>query len=72
MKDTRFALQHKLGLGGAVVVTVYARVDGKSNDMIDLAAIGQKTNLRCNPVIEARGFTKKQAESVRGQMKSSE
>lgn len=54
------ALQHNLGLGGAVVCTVYKRADGQSNDDISTAS-----DVGYNPAVEARGFTAAQADRVR-------
>ncbi|KAL8787595.1 MAG: hypothetical protein Q9213_002157 [Squamulea squamosa] len=54
------ALQHNLGLGGAVVCTVYKRADGKSND--DVSSAG---DVGYNPAVEARGFSKEQVDKVR-------
>jgi len=71
IKDTRVALQHNLGLGGAVVVTVYKRADGKSNTSVDNATVGKKNKLGYNPAVEAKGFTEAQATSVRSKAKSS-
>jgi len=71
IKDTRVALQHNLGLGGAAVVTVYKRADGKSNDIVDSATVGKKNKLGYNPAVEARGFTQAQATSVRSRTKQS-
>ncbi|KAF7855409.1 hypothetical protein EAF04_010152 [Stromatinia cepivora] len=69
--DTRVALQHNLGLGGAVVVTVYKRADGKTNTLVDSAEVGKKNKLGYNPAIEAKGFTEQQATSVRSKTSSS-
>ncbi|KAE8448970.1 hypothetical protein EG329_008766 [Mollisiaceae sp. DMI_Dod_QoI] len=71
IKDTKVALQHNLGLGGAVVVTVYKRADGKSNEVVDSATVGEKNKLGYNPAVEAKGFTRAQATSVRSQTKQS-
>jgi sterol carrier protein 2 len=71
IKDTTVALQHNLGLGGAVVVTVYKRADGKSNDKVDDATVGKKNKLGYNPAVEAKGFTQAQATSVRSRERSS-
>ncbi|KAH6663381.1 putative Non-specific lipid-transfer protein [Halenospora varia] len=71
IKDTKVALQHNLGLGGAVVVTVYKRADGKSNDEISSAEVGKKNKLGYNPAVEAKGFTEAQATSVRSKTKTS-
>ncbi|KAL2073861.1 hypothetical protein VTL71DRAFT_11187 [Oculimacula yallundae] len=69
--DTRVALQHNLGLGGAVVVTVYKRADGKTNTPVDSAEVGKRNKLGYNPAVEAKGFTEAQATSVRSKNKSS-
>jgi len=71
VKDTRVALQHNLGLGGAAVVTVYKRADGKSNTPVDNATVGQKNHLGYNPAVDAKGFTEQQASSVRSKTKKS-
>jgi sterol carrier protein 2 len=71
VKDTKVALQHNLGLGGAVVVTVYKRADGKTNTPLDSATIGKKNKLGYNPAVEAKGFTQAQATSVRSKTKAS-
>lgn len=71
VEDTRVALQHNLGLGGAAVVTVYKRADGKTNTLVDNATVGKINKLGYNPAVEAKGFTEKQATSVRSRSKSS-
>ena len=67
----KVALQHNLGLGGAVVVTVYKRTDGKVNDELsgDDAAKGW---LGYNAAVEARGFTSAQVDRVRSRRARSE
>lgn len=72
IKDTKVALQHNLGLGGAVVVTVYKRADGESNDEVSSAEVGKINKLGYNPAVEAKGFTEAQASSVRSKTKRSE
>ncbi|KAM6482156.1 thiolase-like protein [Trichoderma sp. SZMC 28011] len=62
--NTRYCLQHNLGLGGAVVVTVYRRADGGVAPKLDSKAVGEVNGLGYNPAVEARGFTKTQAEAV--------
>ena len=69
--NTKVALQHNLGLGGAVVVTVYKRADGKNNDKVEDAAIGQHNKLGYNPAVVAKGFTEAQASAVRSKTKRS-
>lgn len=65
VEDTKYALQHNLGLGGAVVVTVYARPDGKAAPKVDSATVGKINKLGYNPAVEAKGFTTAQATAVR-------
>ena len=71
IKNTKVALQHNLGLGGAVVVTVYKRADGKSNETVSSEIVGKKNKLGYNPAVEAKGFTEAQATSVRSKTKTS-
>lgn len=63
--NTRYCLQHNLGLGGAVVVTVYRRADGQVAPQVDSAAVGKANKLGYNPAVEAKGFTRQQADAVR-------
>ncbi|KAK1966115.1 nonspecific lipid-transfer protein [Colletotrichum sublineola] len=69
---TKAALQHNLGLGGAVVVTVYRRADGKEAPKIDSATVGRLNKLGYNPAVEAKGFTAQQAAAVRSRTKKSD
>lgn len=71
IKDTSVALQHNLGLGGAVVVTVYKRADGKVATPVDDKTIGEQNGLGYNPAVEAKGFTEQQARSTLSKSKSS-
>ncbi|EGR45909.1 uncharacterized protein TRIREDRAFT_5270 [Trichoderma reesei QM6a] len=64
VEGTRHCLQHNLGLGGAVVVTVYRRADGEAAPAMDSRAVGEANGLGYNPAVEARGFTREQAEAV--------
>lgn len=66
------ALQHNLGLGGAVVVTVYKRADGKANDKVSNEEIARSSWLGYNPAVEARGFTEAEAAKVRSRKYRSE
>ncbi|PYI10342.1 3-ketoacyl-CoA-thiolase [Aspergillus sclerotiicarbonarius CBS 121057] len=61
---TDAALQHNLGLGGAVVVTVYKRADGKAATPVPSPVVAKITGLGYNPAVEAKGFTAEQAKSV--------
>ncbi|KAI3317018.1 thiolase-like protein [Xylariaceae sp. AK1471] len=69
--DTKYALQHNLGLGGAVVVTVYSRPDRSVAPKVDSATIGKKNKLGYNPAVEAKGFTAEQCKAVLSKTKSS-
>ncbi|KAM5469742.1 putative propanoyl-CoA C-acyltransferase [Microsporum audouinii] len=64
VKGTDVALQHNLGLGGAVVVTVYKRADGKTSQPVTNEEVGKINQLGYNPAVEAKGFTAEQASSV--------
>jgi sterol carrier protein 2 len=72
VKDTTVALQHNLGLGGAVVCTVYKRADGKAAQPLDDQQVGKTTGLGYNPATQAKGFTKAQVDSVRSKKARSE
>lgn len=65
VKDTDACLQHNLGLGGAVVVSVYKRADGKVAPILTNDQISRINGLGYNPAVEAKGFTRAQAEMVR-------
>ncbi|KAI1117586.1 thiolase-like protein [Nemania sp. NC0429] len=69
--DTKYALQHNLGLGGAAVVTVYSRPDRSAAPKVDSATIGEKNKLGYNPAVEAKGFTAEQCRSVLSKTKTS-
>lgn len=62
---TTAALQHNLGLGGAVVVGVYKRADGKVSEAVSSEEVGRRNGLGYNPAVEARGFSRKQVDAVR-------
>lgn len=62
---SEFALQHNLGLGGAAVVTIYKRADGKPNEAVSDEVIGQKNGLGYNPAVVAKVFTREEADRVR-------
>ncbi|ROT36398.1 nonspecific lipid-transfer protein [Sodiomyces alkalinus F11] len=70
--NTRVALQHNLGLGGAVVVTIYRRADGREAPEVDSAEVGKVNRLGYNPAVEAKGFTSEQVKKVVSRTKSSE
>ena len=66
-KDTDVALQHNLGLGGAVVVNVYKRADGKKNTDATPSPeeIAESSGLGYNPAVEAKDVSIAGAEKVR-------
>lgn len=70
VKDVDVALQHNLGLGGAVVVTVYRRADGRKNTDVSSASltdkeIGRLSGVGYNPAVECRGVSKDDFEKIR-------
>lgn len=65
IEGTDVCLQHNLGLGGAVVCTVYKRADGAVAKNLTDAEVGKHNGLGYNPATEAKGFTKAQADTVR-------
>lgn len=54
------------------MVTVYKRADGKEAAAVSNADVGKKNGLGYNPATEAKGFTKKQVDSVRSKRMRSE
>jgi len=62
---TKNVLQHNLGLGGAVVVTVYRRADGQVAARVSDEEVAKRTIVGYNPATEAKGFTQAQADRVR-------
>lgn len=72
VKDTKVALQHNLGLGGAVVCTVYKRGDGGAAVDLSDEQVGELTGLGYNPATQAKGFTKSQVDGVRSRKARSE
>ncbi|KAM6529451.1 hypothetical protein FALCPG4_007587 [Fusarium falciforme] len=66
VEDTSVAVQHNLGLGGAVVVNVYKRADGcKINSKVSDEDIAKTSWLGYNPAVEARGISDRDADRVR-------
>ncbi|CVL07984.1 probable acetyl-CoA acetyltransferase [Fusarium mangiferae] len=63
--ETRVALQHNLGLGGAVVVNVYKRADGGVSTKVSDGEVAKHSWLGYNPAVEARGITSDDADKVR-------
>ncbi|KAK8197478.1 non-specific lipid-transfer protein [Phyllosticta capitalensis] len=66
------ALQHNLGLGGAAVVSVYVRPDGKANAQVADDEVAKLTGLGYNPATQAKGFTREQVDRVRSKKARSE
>lgn len=63
------ALQQNAGLGGAAVVTILRRADGRANDVVDSTEVSAQSKLCHNPAVEAKGFTMAQVESVRSKQR---
>lgn len=59
------ALQHNLGLGGAVVVTVYKRADGQKAVKMSDEDVKMVSQFDYNPAVEARYVTKEDGDKVR-------
>lgn len=57
--NATYALQHNVGLGGAVVITIYK----KANQTITQPRVGY------NPAIEARGITQEEYEKAASNIK---
>jgi sterol carrier protein 2 len=66
------ALQHNLGLGGAVVVTIYKRADGAKNPKLSDEEVKKVSQFDYNPAVEARYVTKEDGEKVRSKTVRSE
>jgi len=70
---TKVCLQHNLGLGGAAVVTVYKRADGRAvSGVVESEEVGRRNGLGYNPAVEAKGFTREQVDRVRSRKARSE
>jgi sterol carrier protein 2 len=65
VEGTDVALQHNLGLGGAVVVTIYKRADGARNAKLSDEDVKKASQFAYNPAVEARYVTKEDGEKVR-------
>lgn len=59
------ALQHNLGLGGAVVITIYKRADGAKNKKLSDEEVKKSSQFAYNPAVEARYVTEEEGEKVR-------
>lgn len=63
--SAKTALQHNLGLGGAVVINVYQRADGQRNGKLSNEEIFAQSAWDYNPAVEARYASKREIEKVR-------
>lgn len=63
--EAEVALQHNLGLGGAVVVTIYRRADGKKNRKVPDSEVVRTSAFTYNPATEARHPSLEDADKVR-------
>ncbi|KAK4542922.1 hypothetical protein LTR36_006111 [Oleoguttula mirabilis] len=70
--DADVALQHNLGLGGAVVINVYKRADGQKNRKLSDEEILRTSAFKYNPATEARHVTAEDADKVRSRTSRSE
>jgi sterol carrier protein 2 len=70
--DANVALQHNLGLGGAVVINIYKRADGQKNVKMSDAEIKKASQFAYNPAVEARFVTKEEGDKVRSKKNSNE
>ena len=70
--DAEVALQHNLGLGGAVVINVYKRADGKQNRKLSNQEIVQNSAFQYNPAVEARTVSLEDADKVRSKANRNE
>jgi sterol carrier protein 2 len=66
------ALQHNLGLGGAVVITVYKRADGGKAVKMSDEDVKSTSQFDYNPAVEARYVTKEDGDKVRSKIVRSE
>lgn len=62
--NTKNALQHNIGLGGAVVVSVYRRADGSTAPQNAAEGNDGRSRLGYNPAIEAHPITKEMLQKV--------
>lgn len=69
---TTVALQHNLGLGGAVVVTVYKTLEGQPARERSDDEVGRISGVGYNPATVAKGFTTDQVRSVRSRTAASD
>ncbi|KAK0936778.1 hypothetical protein LTR29_011641 [Friedmanniomyces endolithicus] len=66
--EGKVALQHNLGLGGAVVVNIYKRADGGENRKLSDEEVVAASGFAYNPAVEARHPTVEEADRVRSRV----
>ncbi|KAK5145452.1 3'-5' RNA exonuclease complex component [Rachicladosporium monterosium] len=66
--EGKVALQHNLGLGGAVVVNIYKRADGEDNRRLSDEEVVAASAFAYNPAVEARHPTAEEADRVRSRV----
>lgn len=74
VEGVQAAMQHNLGLGGAAVVTVYSRPDGKESRKLDpreLRVVEAVGGRGYNPAVEARGLTEQEVRRARSRKAAS-
>jgi sterol carrier protein 2 len=70
--DCDVALQHNLGLGGAVVINVYKRADGKNNRRMSDQEIARTSAFDYNPAVKAKTPSPADIDKVRSRTARSE
>jgi sterol carrier protein 2 len=70
--DCDVALQHNLGLGGAVVVNVYKRADGKNNRKLSDQEIARTSAFDYNPAVKTKTPSPADIDKVRSRTARSE
>jgi sterol carrier protein 2 len=70
--DVSVALQHNLGLGGAVVVTIYKRADLKKNSRVSDSEVVKRSQFEYNPAVEARGVSAADGDRVKSKITRNE
>ncbi|KAM0720350.1 hypothetical protein Q7P37_004486 [Cladosporium fusiforme] len=70
--DTDVALQHNLGLGGAVVINVYKRADGKANRKMSDQEVARMSAFDYNPAVKAKTPSLADIDKVRSRSARSE
>jgi sterol carrier protein 2 len=70
--DCDVALQHNLGLGGAVVINVYKRADGKGNHKRSDEEIVKSSAFDYNPAVQAKTPSQADVDKVRSRVARSD